>query len=165
MQIRKALLGFRTLLRSMELFKKEVIPTAEELNTWMYKEDMKKLTTRYILLTQDKAFQAKLEELYLLETVMTQIRCLNDIEPVFFKATPVTDTYVKVRGTFLMDGDNYQIARSIGKETEYPMNIRSMSEDPRMMTMAKRILGNEMKNRLSLNLYKFRYDVANRKDA
>lgn len=163
MQIRKALLGFRTLLRSMELFKTEVIPTAEELETWEYKDDMKMLTTRYILLSQDKDFQAKLEELQMLETAMVQIRCLNDIEPVFFLSVPSKDTYVYVRGSFLERGDVYQLARSLGKASFYPMKARTMNDDPRMMTMAKRVLGDEMRSRMILDLYKFRYNVRSTK--
>lgn len=163
MQIRKALLGFRTLLKSMELFKSEVIPTAEELQNWEYKEDMQMLTTRYILLSQNKDFQAKLEELQMLETAMVQIRCINDIEPVFFLSVPSKDTYVYVRGSFLERGDVYQLARSLGKASFYPMKVRTMNDEPRMMTMAKRVLGDEMRSRMILDIYKFRYNVRSTK--
>lgn len=165
MEIRKPLLAFRTLLKSIKLFKSEVIPSKEELDTWEYKDDMQMLTTRYLLLTEDREFQEKLKELYYLETCMIQIRCINDIQPVFFLTTPSKDTYVYVRGSFLTEGHIYQLARSIGKETHYPMRVRSMDKDPGMMAIAHRVLGVEMRNRMILDIYKFKYDVANRKDA
>lgn len=165
MEIRKHLLGFRNLLNSIKLFKSDVIPSKEELDTWEYKEDMVMLTTRYLLLTEDKEFQDKLRELYFLETCMVQIRCINDIQPVFFLSKPTTENYVYVRGSFLTESNVYQLARSLGKETLYKMKVRLMNDDEKLVAKARKVLRAEMVNRMFLDLYKFRYNVKNRKDA
>lgn len=158
MQIRKPLLAFRTLIKYLKVFKEEVIPTAEQLETMDYRDEMKTLLTRYLILTQDSDFQTKIRELYYLETAIIQIRCINDITPQFFVSKPQNDDYIYVRGSFLDKTPVYQLARSIGKKSQYSMSVRAMSTNPDMLQKAQETLRLEMENRMIYEEYKLKFD-------
>lgn len=157
MEIRKSLLAFRTLIESIKQFKEKIIPSADELASMEYKDDMKTLATRYLVLTQDAAFKAQLQELYYLETVIMQIRCINEVDPIFFLAKPSVNNYVYVRTSFLGTSSNYQMARSLGKQSLFNKTPRQLSMDPKMVERAKRTLRRDMKDNLILEEYKLKY--------
>lgn len=158
MEIRKSLLVFRTLIQAIKYFKENIIPSPDLLETLDYKGEMKTLATRYLLLTGDKDFQDKIKELYYLETAIMQIRCINDINPVFFSSKPSGNDYVYVRSAFLNKTPVHQMARSMGKTALFKKTARQLSTDPVMIEKAKIRLRQDMEDQLILEEYKYKYN-------
>lgn len=159
MEIRKSLLAFRSLIDGIKKFKEEIIPSVDLLDTLEYKDDMKALATRYLILTEDSEFKAKLKELCYLETAIMQIRCINDVDPIFFVSKPSVNNYIYVRSSFLGKSANYQMARSMGKQSLFQKTARQLSMDPVMVEKAKKILRQNMKEQLILEEYKLKYNA------
>jgi hypothetical protein len=113
---------------------------------------------RYKEITNDYSFQDKLQELSLLEAVLIQANCMQNLAPVVSTNKTAKHPSLYVRNNYpTIKGKTHILTKSLGPRMRYPQSIRSLQENPEFMTKAKSHLREAMEENFIYKAYKIRY--------
>lgn len=117
--------------------------------------------TRYRKLTDDYNFQEKLHELAMLETILIQANCIENIRPVAVIAkTTDTTSSIYVRSSYLDPANtvNHHVSRSLGATSKWQVKSATKALDnPDLRQQALTVLKKAMQERFLYPVYKARF--------
>lgn len=129
-----------------------IMPTRQEL-----KEPFDECLERYMELTKDYSFLAKVHELAYLETILIQTKCMSTINPTLH-VQPNKNPLIYARSPYPRLTKNYNnVTVSMGTMTKQHKNVNQLSNDMLFMYEAqKKIMKNMIKD-FHYEEYKLKY--------
>lgn len=117
---------------------------------------------RYMELTNDYSFQEKLHELSMLETILVQANCIDNIDPVAVLAkTSKSTVSIYVRTPYL-DPFTTQVqnvvTRSVGTTAVWKLtSVKKALDNPDLRVKAISVLKETMQNKFLYPVYKSKF--------
>lgn len=129
-----------------------VIPTRSE-----FKEPFDDCLKRYMELTSDPSFLAKVHELGYLETVLIQAKCMSGISPTL-SIQPNKNPLIYARSSYPSLKKNYNnVTISMGQVRKQAKSINQLSNDPLFMHTAQKKIMKNMKQGFHYEEYKLKF--------
>lgn len=124
----------------------------------IHDKEYKEALDRYKELTNDHSFQDKLLELSLLEAVIIQTNCMQNVNPVVYSNKTTKNPSLYVRDNYpRLRGSVHLLTKSMGPRMKFPVSLRKLQEDPEFMTEAKVKLRQAMEDHFIYDAYRVRY--------
>lgn len=114
--------------------------------------------TRYKEIVDDISFQDKLLELSLLEAVIIQTCCMQDIKPIVCTNKTAKNPSLYVRENYpRLRGSAHMLTKSMGPRMDFPKNLRTLQENPEFIAEARVKLRQAMEENFIYEAYRVRY--------
>lgn len=145
---------FTEVKRSIKLFLSKFGNKAPGIQDKEYQEAL----NRYKEIVDDLSFQDKLQELSLLEGIIIQSYCMQNVDPIVCTNKTAKNPCLYVRANYpQLRGTAHQLVRSMGPRMNFPKSLTSLQEDPEFKAAAKVKLRQAMKENFIYEAYRIRY--------
>ena len=113
---------------------------------------------RYKELVNDHSFQDKLLELSMLEAIIIQTTCIQDMNMVISTNKTAKNPCIYARTNYpRIKGSAHMLVKSMGPRMSFPKSLRSLRADPKFMVEAKEKLKKAMEENFIYDAYRVRY--------
>lgn len=124
----------------------------------VHDKEYREAVNRYKELVNDISFQDKIQELSLLEALIIQTQCMQNIRPIVYTniTAPMPSVYARVNYPSIRRKSPI-LVRSLGPRRMFNGSIRQIAKDPAILDMAKIKLRQAMEENFIYKAYKLRY--------